>query len=227
MIVGGSRIAIHVARLLLRNKVRVTIIDNDEQKCRKLTELLPDATIICGNGSLQEVLLSEGVKDTDAVLALTGFDEENLTISMFANYLKVPKTVTKIDRTEHLEVYTNAGIDTIVSPKLLTANEIVRYVRAMGSRSGQSMLALSRFMDGRVEAMEFVVPAGANYCDIPFKALQARKRKNTLVAAIARNRQLIIPSGNDCLLPEDRVVIVAPRDVTISYLKDVFPGGSV
>ena len=89
------------------------------------------------------------------------------------------------------------------------------------------MLALSRFMDGRVEAMEFMVPAGANYCDIPFKALQSRKRKNTLVAAIARNRQLIIPSGNDCLLPEDRVVIVAPRDVTISELKDVFPGGSV
>ena len=173
------------------------------------------------------MLLEEGVKDTDAVLALTGFDEENLTISMFANYLKVPKTVTKIDRTEHLEVYTNAGIDTIVSPKLLTANEIVRYVRAMGSRSGQSMLALSRYMDGRVEAMEFVVPAGASYCDIPFKALQTRKRKNTLVAAIARNRQLIIPSGNDCLLPEDRVVIVAPRDVTISELKDVFPGGSL
>ena len=227
MIVGGSRIAIHVARMLLRNKVRVTIIDNDVQKCRKLTEMLPEATIICGNGSLQEVLLEEGVKDTDAVLALTGFDEENLTISMFANYLKVPKTVTKIDRTEHLEVYTNAGIDTIVSPKLLTANEIVRYVRAMGSRSGQSMMALSRFMDGKVEAMEFVVPAGANYCDIPFKVLQARKRKNTLVAAIARNRQLIIPSGNDCLLPEDRVVIVAPRDVTISELKDVFPGGSL
>ena len=97
----------------------------------------------------------------------------------------------------------------------------------MGSRSGQSMLALSRFMDGKVEAMEFVVPAGANYCDIPFKALQARKRKNTLVAAIARNRKLIIPTGNDCLLPEDRVVIVAPRDVTVSELKDVFPGGSV
>ena len=227
MIVGGSRIAIHVARMLIRNKVRVTIIDNDAEKCRQLTELLPEATIISGNGTLQEVLLSEGVKDTDAVLALTGFDEENLTISMFANYLKVPKTVTKIDRTDHLEVFANAGIDTIVSPKLLTANEIVRYVRAMGSRSGQSMLALSRFMDGKVEAMEFVVPAGASYCDVPFRALQARKRQNTLVAAIARNRQLIIPSGNDCLLPEDRVVIVAPRDVTISELKDVFPGGSV
>ena len=146
---------------------------------------------------------------------------------MFANYLKVPKTVTKIDRTDHLEVYSNAGIDTIVSPKLLTANEIVRYVRAMGSRSGQSMLALSRFMDGKVEAMEFIVPEGASYCDIPFRALQTRKRKDTLVAAIARNRQLIIPSGDDCLLPEDRVVIVAPRDVTISALKDVFPGGSL
>ena len=109
MIVGGSRIAIHVARMLLKNKIRVTIIDNDEQKCKLLTDMLPEATILCGNGSLQEVLLEEGVKDTDAVLALTGFDEENLTISMFANYLKVPKTVTKIDRTEHLEVYTNAG----------------------------------------------------------------------------------------------------------------------
>lgn len=227
MIVGGSRIAVHVSKMLQHNRIRVTIIDNDPDRCRELAELLPEAIIVCGNGSMQDVLLAEGIKDTDAILALTGEDEENLTISLFANYLKVPKTVTKISRTEFLDVYTNAGLDTIVSPKLLTANEIIRYVRALSSRSGQSMLALNRFMDGQVEAMEFLVPAGAAYAHVPFKDLQNKKRNNTLVAAIARNRQLIIPSGSDCLEPEDRVVIVAPRNVTISSLKDVFPGGSL
>ena len=223
MIVGGSRIAQHVAGMLLKSKVRVTIIENDKDRCLELTAALPEATIICGNGTLQELLVAEGVGDMDALLALTGIDEENLTISLFANYLKVPKTVTKINRTEYLDVYNKAGVDTIISPKLLTANEIVRYVRAMGSRSGESMIALSRIMEGRAEAMEFAVPPKALYCNIPFKSLPCRK--DALIAAIARGKELLIPSGNDVLKEDDRVVAVAPRNASISDLGHVFIGG--
>lgn len=224
MIIGGSRTAVHAAKLLMKSRIQVTIIENDEKKARELTLEIPDATIVYGNGTLQELLISEGIGDVDAVLALTGIDEENIIISMFANYMGVPKTVTKITRTEFLDVYTKAGIDSIVSPKLLTANEIVRYVRAMSSSAGDSMVALSRIMDSKAEALEFMVPDNAPYTNIPFKDL--KMAPNTLVAAIARGRNVIIPSGGDMLMGEDRVVVVSCREEPVEDLGQLFLGGS-
>lgn len=224
MIIGGSRTAVHAAKLLMKSRIQVTIIENDEKKARELTLEIPDATIVYGNGTLQELLISEGIGDVDAVLALTGIDEENIIISMFANYMGVPKTVTKITRTEFLDVYTKAGIDSIVSPKLLTANEIVRYVRAMSSSAGDSMVALSRIMDSKAEALEFMVPDKAPYTNIPFKDL--KMAPNTLVAAIARGRNVIIPSGGDVLMGEDRVVVVSCREEPIEDLGQLFLGGN-
>lgn len=223
MIIGGSRTAVHAAKLLMKSRIQVTIIENDEKKARELTLEIPDATIVYGNGTLQELLISEGIGNVDAVLALTGIDEENIIISMFANYMGVPKTVTKITRTEFLDVYTKAGIDSIVSPKLLTANEIVRYVRAMSTSAGDSMVALSRIMDSKAEALEFMVPENAPYTHIPFKDL--RMAPNTLVAAIARGRNVIIPSGGDMLMGEDRVVVVSCREEPIEDLGQLFQGG--
>lgn len=220
MIIGGSRTAVHAARLLMRSRIQVTIIENDPQKARELTLEIPDATIVCGNGTLQELLISEGIGDVDAVLALTGIDEENIIISMFANYMGVPKTVTKITRTEFLDVYAKAGIDSVVSPKLLTANEIIRYVRAMSSSAGDSMVALSRIMDSKAEALEFMVPENAPYTGIPFKDLTMTP--NTIVAAIARGRTVIIPSGGDMLLKDDRVVIISCREEPIEELGQLF-----
>lgn len=223
MIIGGSRTAVHAAKLLMRSRVQVTIIENDAQKARELTLEIPEATIVCGNGTLQELLISEGIQDVDAVLALTGIDEENIIVSMFANYMGVPKTVTKITRTEFLDVYAKAGIDSVVSPKLLTANEIVRYVRAMNSSAGESMIALSRIMDSKAEAMEFIVPANAPYVGIPFKNLAMHP--STIVAAIARGRGVIIPSGNDTLHPEDRVVVISACEKPMEDLGQFFEGG--
>lgn len=223
MIIGGSRTAVHAAKLLMKSRVQVTIIENDAQKARELTLELPEATIICGNGTLQELLISEGIGDVDAVLALTGIDEENIIISMFANYMGVPKTVTKITRTEFLEVYAKAGIDSVVSPKLLTANEIIRYVRAMNSSAGDSMIALSRIMDSKAEAMEFIVPADAPYVGVPFKDLTMQP--DTIVAAIARGRGVIIPSGSDMLKPEDRVVVISTGEKPKEDLGQFFAGG--
>lgn len=222
MIIGGSRTAVHVAKMLLKNRTQVTLIEIDRQKAKALTLELPEATIIHGNGTLQELLISEGLEDVDAVLALTGMDEENIIISLFANHCGVKKTVTKINRTEYMDVYTKAGIDSIVSPKLLTANEIIRYVRAISSSEGQSMMALSRIMDSKAEAMEFSVPAEAPYLNKPFKELKLLP--NTIVAAIARGRQVIIPRGNDMLKAEDRVIIISTEGNPISDLGNVFVG---
>jgi len=131
MIIGGSRTAKYLAQLLIKSKAKPTIIEKEMERCMELSQSLPDATVIHGNGTEQQLLISEGIRTVDAVVTLTGMDEENLIISMFANYLGVPKSVTKISRTEYNEVYASTGIESIVSPKLLTANEIVRYVRAM------------------------------------------------------------------------------------------------
>ena len=220
MIVGGSRIAVHLSKLLLKNRVQITLIDSDAEKCRQLTEELPDATLVCGNGTKQDVLLSEGIKSSDAVLALTGFDEENLIISMFASYVGAPKTVTKINRAEYLDVYNTAGIDTIISPKLLTANAIIRYVRAMGNTSGISMTALSRIMDEKAEAIEFRVPENAPYIGKAFRNLKILPK--ALIAAISRGAEIIIPSGQDMLLAGDSVVIIAARDAGVLDLTQVF-----
>lgn len=220
MIVGASRTSVHLSKLLLRNHVKVTLIEQDIEKCRQLTEELPEATMVHGNGTRQEVLLNEGIRDMDAVIALTGFDEENLIISMFASFVGIRKTVTKINRAEYLDVYNTAGIDTIISPKLLTANAIIRYVRAMGSTSGNSMTALVRTMDEKAEAIEFRVPENGTYINKPFRELKISP--NALVAAIARGTEVIIPSGSDMLQSGDSVVIIATRDAAILDLSQVF-----
>ncbi|MBQ3008118.1 MAG: Trk system potassium transporter TrkA, partial [Oscillospiraceae bacterium] len=117
MIIGGGHIAVYLAQLLKKTKSNVTIVDVDRDKCEELSAELPFARIIHGNGTEQDLLLSEGIRDMDAVITLTGMDEENMIISMFANALNIPKTVTKINRTEYISVLGKAGIDTTVSPK--------------------------------------------------------------------------------------------------------------
>lgn len=131
ILVGGSRIAYYLARELEEAGIGVKIIETSEDRCNQLAELLPRAQIVHADGSSQAVLRAEGIEQTDAVVTLTNIDEENLLISMFANYLHVPKVVTKINRTEYTEVIRDKGIDSVISPKLLCANDIVRYVRAM------------------------------------------------------------------------------------------------
>ena len=222
MIVGGSRTATYLAQRLIRSKTKLTIIEQDQKRCEDLSEALPAATIIHGNGTEQELLLSEGIASMDAVVTLTGIDEENLIVSMFANYLGVPKTITKINRTEYNSILESKGIDSIVSPKLLTANEIVRYVRAMEDTMGGSILTLYRIAESRAEALEFSVKGEASFVNMPLYSL--RLKPSVLVAAIIRARKVIIPSGADVMQKGDNVIVVTAADHAIRDLKDIFMG---
>ncbi len=223
MIIGGSRTAAYLAQRLIRNKIGLTIIELDEKRCKDLSEMLPQATIINGNGTDQKLLLSEGIASSDAVVSLTGIDEENLLVSMFANYVGVPKTITKINRTEYNPVFESmGGIDSVVSPKLLTANEIVRYVRAMEHTTGGSVLTLYKIVDGKAEALEFSVKGEAPFINIPFYRLKLKK--NVLIASIIRARKVIIPSGSDVMQKGDTVIVVTEADRAIHDLKDIFEG---
>ncbi|MBQ6691944.1 MAG: Trk system potassium transporter TrkA [Clostridia bacterium] len=220
MIIGGSRTAKYLAQRLIRSKAKLTIIEKDKDRCLALSEDLPEATVVHGNGTVQELLLEEGIAKMDAVVTLTGMDEENLIVSMFADYLGVPKSVTKINRTEYNNVYESRGIDSTVSPKLLTADGIIRYVRAMDDTTGMSAVTLYRIVDEQAEALEFTVKNETNYTNTPLMKL--RMKPNILIASIIRQRKVIIPSGQDEIKKGDNVIIVTTADHTVSELRDIF-----
>ena len=222
MIIGGSRTAAYLAQRLIRNKIDLTIVEQDEKRCMDLSEALPQATVINGNGTDQKLLLSEGIASADAVVSLMGIDEENLLVSMFASYVGVPKSITKISRNEYNPIFESMGIDSIVSPKLLTANEIVRYVRAMEDTTGGSVLTLYKIVDGKAEALEFSVKGEAKFLNLPLYRLKLKK--NVLIAAIIRARRVIIPSGADVMQKGDTVIVVTEADRAIRDLKDIFEG---
>ncbi len=220
MIVGGSKIAEYLAKLIIDTKISVTIIEQSIERCNELSEILPLATVICGNGTDQDLLIDEGIEEADAVVTLTGMDEENLLVSMFANYIGVPKTITKINRLEFSDVFTGMGIDTFVSPKLLTANEIIRYVRAVSVSREGGVETLYRIANGSAEALGFTVPKTGRFLNTPLSQLPIKP--NILLAIIIRGRRVIIPKGNDCMQAGDSIIIIADSKRALANLTDIF-----
>lgn len=221
LIIGGSRIAFYLAHRCLSSGMSVKIIERDHARCVALAESLPAAVIIEGDGSRQDVLDAEGLRQTDAVVTLTGMDEENLILSMFASHVGVPKVITKINRIEYADVFRKLGIGSVISPKGLCCSNIVRYVRAMTSASGiDSVLALHSIVDGQVEALEFLAGPDTRHCgetlkDIPLK-------KGILVACITHEGKTILPKGDSRFYPGDTVIVVTAGDRVISDLEDIY-----
>lgn len=220
MIVGGSRITSHLTKMLLNTGVRVKIIEQNMEKCRALSEALPKAIVICGDGTSQEVLRSEGLHEMDALISLTNIDEENIVLSMYADYMGVPKSVTKISRTEYETIFQSRGLGSVVTPQLLTANAILAYVRAMKQSTASAVLSLYRLCDGQAETLEFRALEGTHHLGVPFK--DVRLRPNLLIACIVRGTDVIIPSGSDCILAGDNVVVFTTAEETLSSLNDIF-----
>ena len=220
LIVGGGTSAAYLSKLLVEAKVSVAIIEESHSRCEELCEMLPGVSVICGNGTEQSLLLDEGIREADAVVTLTGIDEENFLVSMFANHLGVPKTITKINRMEYSDFFMGTGIDTVVSPTPLTANQLVQYVRAVSASREGSVETLYRIADGKAEALGFTVPEEAPYLNVPLSRLHLKP--NTLIASILRGQRVIIPGGDDCMLAGDSVVVVAEPHRTISNLTDIF-----
>ncbi len=223
MLIGGSRIAAYLAKNLLESRIKVKIIEEKRGRCEELADALPGALIIHGDGSSQELLLAEGIEQMDAVVTLTGFDEENLFISMYADYMGVPKCITKINRMEYAHLMKSIGLETLMSPKSLTANEILQYVRAMGNTSGGSVVTLHRIVDGKAEALEFEVKKGISCLNMTLA--QINLKKDILITCINRGNQIILPRGSDCLREGDSVIIVTTADHAISDLNDIFADG--
>jgi trk system potassium uptake protein TrkA len=219
MIIGGSRIAIYLAEFLLRSGTNVKIIELDAAKAAELASKLPQATVINADGTNQNILQSENVSQMDTVVAVTNMDEENLIISMYAKHVGVPQVITKINRTEYTDLFREKGIDCIISPKHLCAQEIVRYVRSMQNTSG-GVLSVHHLLDSKVEAIELKVTESTKNHGVPLKDLHLKP--NILLACINRMDQVIIPGGLDAMLPGDTVVVVSLAGRIIVDLNDIF-----
>ena len=206
LIVGGSRTAYYLEGLLQNSKIASTLIERNEARCREFAEQF-SCTVICNDGTKQELLLEQGIEKTDAFLALSDVDEENAIISMYAKTKSVPKIATMIRSISYADLFKNVGLENIVSPKLATAGHILRYVRSMANVRGSEIESLHTFMDGRVEALEFLIKDDIDgITDIPLK--QLRPKAGVLIACIVRRDRVIIPSGDDEIQRGDTVIVV-------------------
>lgn len=207
MICGGGRVGFYLAKKLCSMGMQVKVIEHNREKCEALCEQLPKVTVIQGDATDHDLLMEEGVQDADALIALTGVDEENIIMGLFAKKQGVQKIVAKVNEDSRAQMVEGLGIDSIVSAKTATADAIFSYVRArQNSLSSANVEAMYRLVDERVEALEFIVKKETSYTNIPLKDLQIKP--NNLIACIGRKRQVIIPSGNDSIQVGDSVVIV-------------------
>lgn len=218
IIVGAGRTAYYLAKMLHRSGTPVKVIDQDEAKCAALCENLPEAVVIQGDATQQEVLLEEGLRSTDALAALTNIDEVNILLSLFAANLKVPKVISRISRNEFVEMAESIGVESAISPRQAIADVLVQYARGLENSQGAKMETLYKIMDGKAEALEFLIPADCPLKDRPLRELKLKK--NILIAGIKRGRREIIPSGNDTLQPNDLVILLASGQ-RINDIKDI------
>ncbi len=206
MIIGGGDTAYYLTKMLAGSGIKVKIIEKQLQRCEVLSERLPHVDIINGDGTDEALLMEEGLDSTQAVIALTNMDEENIILSLYAKGTGVRKTITKINRINFEEVIRSLDLDTLVHPKMLMAERILQYVRAKNNSIGSNVETLHWIVDDRAEALEFVVRKECRYKDIPLKDLPLRK--DVLIACITRKSEIILPSGNDMLKENDSVIVV-------------------
>lgn len=218
MIIGGGKVSYYLTRMLIDAGMTVKIVEKDRQRCEELAAACPKALVIEADGSDHDVLIEEGVDQSDALVALTGIDEENIVTSMFANTRSIRKVVAKINHIPMSHIMRQSAIECIVTPHVISAAQVLRYVRAMENKQGSHMIALSRIANDHVDAMEFRIHSGFDGLNIPLKELKIRK--GILIACIIRSGRIVYPGGNDAILNGDSVIIVS-KSMPISEINDI------
>ncbi len=218
LIVGCGSIGYYLAKDLIGNNVDVRIIDHSPKRCDELAELLPEATVICGDGTDRQLLTEAGLETCEAFVTLTNMDEENVITTLFATKNSRAKTVTKVTRLEFDDIIAGMDIGSVVYPKYITCDEILKYVRSMNRESKSNLKALYHILDGNVEALEFKVLDESAATGVELS--QLKLRKNLLVCCISRNNKVIIPSGNDKIMVGDNVIVVT-AEAGLSDIADI------
>ena len=216
---GGSRISYYLAKRLQKAGISTRIIDNDYNRCRELSELLPDTDIIHGDIREQDLLLGEGRSRTDALVTLTGLDELNIIVSLCAAATGIPQVITKLSSTENRSVIDSLSLGSVLSPRELVCSNIVRYVRAMENQTGAA-LSVHTIADGQAEAMEFLVDETTKNCSKPLKEI--RLKPNVLLVSISHGAVNEIANGDSVFQPGDTVVVVTNSREVIKQFNDIF-----
>ncbi|HYE12605.1 MAG TPA: Trk system potassium transporter TrkA [Patescibacteria group bacterium] len=212
MIMGGGRIAIYLANLLTEMDMKVKILEIDKEKCIELSELLPNSLIINGDGSDEELLQSENISDMDVFIAMTGMDEENLMSALIAKQNGATKIIAKVSRLNYVNVAKNLGVDSVISPKLITTNKILTYV------SRNNLETLHRIIEGKAEIIEFIVERNSKILNNKLKNLKLPK--DVIIATIVRKNEVVIPHGDDVIKEGDRVIVIA-KNKNVTALNDI------
>ena len=218
-IIGGGKIAFYLLIQLERLGMSCKVVERGAERCRELAEEFPRSLIIHGDGTDPELLTEERMASSDAFIALTNRDEDNLIISLYAHQAGVPKVVAKSSRQNYTAIARSAGVESVVSPKLATAGLILRFIRGLQNSKGTVMNALYRIAGGKAEAMEFLVSPVTRNLKVPLKDLKLRK--GVLIAVIVRGNKVIIPEGSTYLEQGDDVIVIA-RDSGILDLNDIY-----
>ena len=206
-ILGGSRISMYLSWELARAGTRVHIVEQDHDKCLRLSQELPDAMIIEGDGTDTDLIRSENLFGADGFVALTGRDEENLLMALSARRAGVRKVLAKMTRPNYMDLVQETGLGSIISPKDIIANQITRYVRALANSQGMAVESLYKLLGGKVEALEFTAK-NDGYGILHAPLMKLPLRHGVLLAAIVREGRIIIPGGLTTIEPGDHVLVV-------------------
>lgn len=206
MIIGASKAAYYLAKELLNMGISVKIIEKEKENCESLSVKLPKAMIINGDGTDPDILKEEGIETVQSFIPLTGIDEENIMLTLYAKQVSKAKVVTKINRVNYKQVINNLDLGSLVYPKYITSEAIIAYVRAKKNSMGSNIETLYHMFDSRVEAIEFIVEENSKVSGVPIKDLKLKK--DVLISFINHNGRIIIPTGNDEIEDGDTVMIV-------------------
>ena len=218
MVLGGGRISYYLARIAAKMGIHVTLFEHNAERAKELSEMLPHTDIIEGDGTDQDMLEQENLGGMDAFIALSDRDEENLMTGLLARNQGVPKVIVKTNRYAYKDVIANLGLENQVSPRIITCNTLLRYVRARVNARGATIQKLYRLVDGKAEALEFIAQKGDPFLGIPLKNLSVRK--GALVAIILHRGKVIVPFGDDVIEAGDNVVVISTAS-GISDLNEV------
>ena len=217
-VAGGGMLSYYLAQAL-EKQMDVTIIEKDAERCTKLSEALDNTNIICGDVSSQSILESERLSECDALVTLTGIDEQNIITSLYGHKCQISTIVTKLDRMDDSGIINDLPIGSVICPRKLCCNNIVRYVRAIGNQVGAAV-TIHSIADGHAEAMEFVADETTQNCGVPLKNLSLKK--NVLIVCITRRGVINIPDGESFFEKGDSVLVVYSGEDVILKLNDIF-----
>lgn len=219
LLAGGGMLSYYLAQILQNSRISVHIVEKDRERCRKLSSVLPKANVLCGDLIDRSFLDSEGFSSYDAMVSLTGSDELNLVLSLYGDSCRIPQIITKLAHLENDRITEKLPLGSVICPRRLCCDTIVRYVRAMQNQTGAA-LAIHSIADGSAEALEFAVDSETLFCDVPLKRIKLKK--NILLVAINRGQNVEIPNGDSKFDIGDRVLVVSNGDEVIHQLNDIF-----